>query len=278
LHYTVVTTQRVRLTKEKETMLGTLYARALESRSADPILRDAHAERVVGLIDYDFRRLGVNRNLVLSVALRARQFDTWASSFLTKHANAVVLHLGCGLDSRIYRVDPPPTVDWFDVDYPDVIELRRRLYPKRPGYTMVGTSVTAPEWLEQVPNDRPSMVVAEGLTMYLQPQNGVQLLRRLVDHLPTGEMAFDVFSRVAVRLGVLNPVVRASGARLAWGIDDFRELEAAVPGLHVIEVLRAYDLVGPGLERLAPGYRFALRLMKRIPAMGNLGRLARFRF
>ena len=107
-------------------MLGTLYGRALESRSADPILRDAHAERVVGLIDYDFRRLGVNRNVVLSIALRARQFDTWTSAFLTHHADAVVLHLGCGLDSRIYRVDPPPTVDWFDVDYPDVIDLALR--------------------------------------------------------------------------------------------------------------------------------------------------------
>ena len=114
--------------------------------------------------------------------------------------------------------------------------------------------------------------------MYLQPRDGVQLLRRLVAHVPSGEMAFDVFSRVAVRLGVLNPVVRASGARLTWGIDDLRDLELAVPGLHVIEVLRAYDLAGPGLDRLAPSYRFALRLMKRIPAMGNLGRLARFRF
>jgi hypothetical protein len=27
---------------------------------------------------------------------------------------ATVLHLGCGLDSRVFRIDPPPTVRWFD--------------------------------------------------------------------------------------------------------------------------------------------------------------------
>jgi O-methyltransferase involved in polyketide biosynthesis len=50
--------EKIRLTHEKETMLGTLYGRALESRSANPILRDEHAERVIGLIDYQFSKLG----------------------------------------------------------------------------------------------------------------------------------------------------------------------------------------------------------------------------
>jgi O-methyltransferase involved in polyketide biosynthesis len=43
--------------------------------------------------------------------------------------DAVVLHLACGLDSRVLRIDPGPTVAWFDLDQEPVIDLRRRLYP-----------------------------------------------------------------------------------------------------------------------------------------------------
>ena len=119
-------TEKVHLTKEKETLLATLYARALESQSPNPILRDEMAEDAVRHIDYDFDRLKVD---TLSIAMRARQFDSWTTEYLADHPDAVVLHLGCGLDSRVYRINPPPGVRWLDVDFPEVIELRRRVYP-----------------------------------------------------------------------------------------------------------------------------------------------------
>jgi len=259
-------------------MLGTLYGRALESRSAHPILSDPQAERVVQLIDYDFGKLGMSPVMATSVALRARQFDTWTAAFLAQHPEAVVLHLGCGLDSRVFRVDPPPTVSWFDVDYPEVIDLRQRLYPPRDGYAMIGSSVLEPHWIDQVPWKRPALIVAEGLSMYLPEHEGTRLFERMVSHFPTGELAFDTFSRVAVRLGKLNPVVRRTGATLRWGLDDPRELERAIPRLRVVEDLRAYDLVGPGVDKLPHSYRITLWLMRRIPAMANLGRLLRYRF
>src|SRR6266700_737498 len=68
------------------------------------------------------------------IATRAATFDLLASRYLADHPDATVLHLGCGMDSRVYRLDPPATVDWFDVDYPDVIDLRRQLFPERSAY------------------------------------------------------------------------------------------------------------------------------------------------
>jgi O-methyltransferase involved in polyketide biosynthesis len=171
-------TERIRLSQEKETMLGTLFGRALESRSANPILRDELADRVIELIDYDFSKLGVNAVVATSIALRARQFDRWTAAFVAMHPRAVVLHLGCGLDSRVHRIDPPPTVSWIDVDDPEVIELRERLYPRRDGYTMLGSSVLDPRWLDGVPEDRPTLIVAEGLSMYLPEREGTPLFAR----------------------------------------------------------------------------------------------------
>ena len=135
-------TEKIQFTKEKETMLVTLYGRALDSQSKGPILRDPAAEEAIQHIDYDFRALNVKWNDILAIAARAKVFDLWATEYLAKEPNAVVLHLGCGLDSRVYRIDPPPSVLWFDVDYPEVIELRRRLFPERAGSEMSASSVT----------------------------------------------------------------------------------------------------------------------------------------
>ncbi|HYP94715.1 MAG TPA: class I SAM-dependent methyltransferase, partial [Mycobacterium sp.] len=75
--------------------------------------------------------------------------------------DAVALDLGCGLDIRAVRIKPPPTVQWFDLDQPGVIELRRKLYDETDAYRMIGSSVTDPGWLEAIPTDRPTLVVAE---------------------------------------------------------------------------------------------------------------------
>src|SRR5690349_14204327 len=108
------------------TMLCTLYLRAYESRSGHSILADHAAAEAVDRIDYDFDRIkkyiNPSSNQFL-VALRAKQLDLWAADFFARHPEAVVLHLGCGLDSRAFRLNPPAGVRWFDVDVPAVIEL-----------------------------------------------------------------------------------------------------------------------------------------------------------
>ncbi len=101
------------------------------------------------------------------VTMRAKQLDDWSTDFLRRHPNAVVLHLGCGMDTRAFRLHPPETVQWFDVDQPNVIALRRKLYDDRDGYRMIGSSVTDEVWLDEIPTDRPMLMVAEGLVMYL---------------------------------------------------------------------------------------------------------------
>jgi O-methyltransferase involved in polyketide biosynthesis len=96
-----------------------------------------------------------------------------------------VLHLGCGLDSRVFRIDPPYTVRWYDIDMPDGIKLLRRLYPERHDYTLVGSSVTDFHWLDEIPADRPVLVVAEGLVQYLSEKEGLALFNLIIYALKT---------------------------------------------------------------------------------------------
>jgi len=215
------------------TNLVTLYLRAYESRSRRPILGDKAAAEAVDRINYDFRRIhrtSLPASNQYLVALRAKQLDDWCADFVARHPDAVVLHLGCGLDSRAFRLALPPSVLWFDVDQPGVIELRRRLYDETEHYRMIGSSVTESKWLDQIATGRPTLVVAEGLLMYLSEGEVRQLLERLTDRFDCGEMLFDTTSALAP---LLSKVLTKGITK--WGIRDAREMESWNPRLRFLE-------------------------------------------
>ena len=254
------------------TNLVTLYLRAYESRSRHPVLGDHTAAEAVDRIDYDFKRIhrtSLPAGNQYLVALRAKQLDDWCVDFLARHPDAVVLHLGCGLDGRAFRLAPAPSVLWFDVDRPAVIELRRRLYDDTDGYRMIGSSVTDPQWLDHVPTGRPTLVVAEGLLMYLQESEVRQLLERLTDRFDSGELQFDTLSRLAPLLSkVLTKGI------IKWGIRNVRDLETWNPRLRFLEqtpVLAGY----PKIE--STPLRWIYKLHAATPA-GNYDVLNRFEF
>ena len=153
------------------------------------------------------------------VSMRAKQLDDWSTSFLGRYPNAVVLHLGCGMDTRVFRLHPPETVQWFDVDQPNVIALRRKLYDERDGYRMIGSSVTDEVWLDERPTDRPMLMVAEGLLMYLTEPRCARCCSA---------------SRIGSAAASLSSTVSPMGPRLSkvltkgitkWGIRDACEIE-----------------------------------------------------
>jgi O-methyltransferase involved in polyketide biosynthesis len=270
-------TEKVHLAKEKATLLATLYGRALDARSPEPILGDPMAAETIERIDHDFGETGMDRRTAASVALRARFIDRWAQEFLDRHPGATVLHLGCGLDTRVYRMDPPPDVAWYDVDYPEVVDLRGRLYPDRPGYTTIGSSVTDPHWLDQVPGDgRQVLVIAEGLFYYLDQEGGRALVRRVVDRFAGGQFVFDSLSRRGVKLQKINKPVRKAGATMAWGIDGPRDLLSISPELRCLDAVSAFDMDGYG--RLSARHRTAVLIAKAFPPMKKLAGLYRLEF
>src|SRR5262245_36017516 len=118
-----MTGDRVRPSIGSETSLATLYGKALDAGVDNSILRDTFAEEAVRHLDYEFARLKLPKDAAITLPLRAKHLDGWTREFLEANPVSTVLHLGCGLDSRVYRIDPPETVSWYDVDLPDVIAL-----------------------------------------------------------------------------------------------------------------------------------------------------------
>jgi O-methyltransferase involved in polyketide biosynthesis len=267
--------EKVQFTKEKETLLFTLYGKALHSRSTNPVLHDKWAEDAINHINYDFGKLKVREYESLLIACRAKQFDIFTTQYISAHPEVTVLHLGCGMDSRIFRVNPPPTVQWFDIDYPDVIELRRRLFPDHTEYTMIGSSLSDLGWLEETPADRPAMIVAEGVMMYLTEDTVKQLINRITNHFPSGQLVFDAWNHLALR-GAQRRGIKGTGATFGWAIDDPRDITELEPRLQLVKEFRTNELVA--YTRMSWAMRALVHVMDAFPSLRRMNRVLLYQF
>ena len=178
-------------TPMQETLFLTLCGRALDNRSPHPILADTMAGELVRMLGYDCDRFHLSASPIINIAHRARKLDETASAFIARHPDAVGLDLGAGLDTRVFRIAPPASVDWYDIDFPEVISARQQLLPGPTSAHGIGADLTDPTWLDAIPDDRPAVIVADGLMAFLTQEDMISLLNRLISHLPSGELAFN---------------------------------------------------------------------------------------
>ena len=93
-----------------------------------------------------------------------------------------------------------------------------------------------------MPRDRPAMIVAEGLMPYLASEEAPKLVTRLVAHFPSGELAFDGYGRLGLKmLRHHAAAARHRAPRSIGRIDDAQALEQEVPGLQLVEEKIQYD-------------------------------------
>ena len=171
---------RVELEGTPETLLWTLYYRASEARRADAVLRDPKAVDLLDAIDFPFEeRFGsATAGWAHWQALRARCFDRQVERFLAAHPDGTVVALGEGLETQFWRVDNG-RVHWLSVDVPEAVEVRERLLPPPQRQRLLACSALDERWIDEVDLARGVLVTAQGLFMYLPPDDVRRLIARL---------------------------------------------------------------------------------------------------
>jgi O-methyltransferase involved in polyketide biosynthesis len=225
------------LTGVPETMLWTLHNRAGEARRADGVLRDPDAVRIHAALDYDFRRSFGRPEP--SHGVRAAVFDREVRRFAVAHPDGVVVNLGEGLETQRCRLADLGLV-WITVDLPEAIAVRERFLAPDARHVHVAVSALDPAWMEAVPVDRPVLVTAQGLLMYLPPSQVGALLRMVAGRFPGQQMLFDAippwFSWLTCR--GWGPTWHYRAPSMPWGVHpDRREsvLRGWVPDLAAVE-------------------------------------------
>jgi len=163
------------VTNESMTLFIPLYGKAMMSREG--FLPDKTAEKIVESVDFDFSKVDQSRKLAIYMTMRAALFDGYARDFAAAHPDGLVLQLGVGLDSRVKRVGC--TNPWYDLDFPDVIGLRRTYFPEDERYHLIGAPALPADWLATVPHAEHALVLAEGLSMYLSEKDMRDLMAAL---------------------------------------------------------------------------------------------------
>jgi O-methyltransferase involved in polyketide biosynthesis len=181
------------LTGVSETALLTLQVRANEARRPDSIIDDPVAIQLADSIDFDFAKFGFSRRQ--DMAVRALAYDRETRRYLTDHPQATVVALAEGLQTSFYRLDAAGIGDqfrWLTVDLPPMIELRRKLLPPSDRIRTVAQSALDFSWMDAVDPEHGVFITAEGLLMYLQPEESMSLIAECAKRFPGGRMMFDL--------------------------------------------------------------------------------------
>ena len=228
----------------EDSLFLTLCCRALDNRSEHPILHDAMADETVRTLDYDYEQLNIGTDLMLNATLRAKKLDQVVSRFLAQHPDAIGLDLGAGLDTRAFRLDPPSTVDWYDVDFPAVAAARERLIPDRDDTHVVAADVRDSEWLNAIPRNRPTVIVADGLMGSLSRAEFISVLNQLIEHFPSGEMVFNSYTPFTIWVAHHAPGTKTVADLVKFpGFKDPHEPQSWNPKLKLVEeILLSKDL------------------------------------
>lgn len=223
-----------------ETLLLPLYIRAMESQRPDALIKDEKAVALINKLNPDsswIKKMRIDEDDKVGLVLRNREFDRYARDFLARYSEAVVVHIGCGLDSRFERVDNG-TVEWYDLDLPEVIEQRRKLIGEEGTHDhFLSCSVFDSAWLNTVSvhRQRPFLFLAEGVLVYFEEAQVKSLFLTLRDQFPGAELVCDAFSPYMVWLNNLRIANTKIGARYHWGLTRGKDVEKWGDGIYLLD-------------------------------------------
>ncbi len=241
----------------------------MESQRPDALIKDEKAVALVKQMGYDFARfdqIKMDEDDKVTIILRSREFDRCARDFLAYNPDAVVVHIGCGLDSRFERVDNGK-VEWYDLDLPDVIEVRRKLIGEEAGrYHLLACSAFDNTWLPAVEayRPRPFLFLAEGVFMYFEEAQVKKLVLMLRNHFPSAELVFDAFSPYLVRANNLRFRISPTkiSARYHWGLKRGKDLESWGESITLLDEWFPFDHPEPRLAHV--------QWMRKIPFLARV--------
>lgn len=249
------TERGVRLGTVQETLLIPLYGRAVENRKQDAVLRDPRAEEIVASIDYDFGRFD-NLPSLIGAVLRTSLFDRWVTEFLAERPDGTVVEIGTGLNTRYERVDNGRT-RWFDLDLPDVIELRRTFFDDTPRRTMVAASVIDETWADAVAaeSDGPYFFPAEAVLPYLAEPDVRHVVDLLAERFPGSLLALDTAGPSVISRQSEHDALSKVEAKMLWACADPADLAEWQPGARVLASHTLTSLPPQMYDELPTAYR-----------------------
>ncbi len=183
------------------------------------ILKDPKAEQIWEKEAFPIKGKMKSKWLAYNMAIRARVFDDWTQEMLQKNPDALVLHIGCGLDSRCLRVEAPYKY-WIDGDFQEVIGTRKQYYTESEQYHMIPFNAAKSEMVGQLPDSACVIVIMEGISMYLKNEEVNALFQALDQKYESVCVLMDVYTVFGAKASKYKNPINEVGVTQVWGMDD----------------------------------------------------------
>lgn len=205
-----------------KTMYIPLYGKSVVSRKG-LFLSDPRAERIWEQEGFPLGGKSASKWLAYTMGIRAAVFDDWLRAQMEQIPDGVVLHIGCGMDSRVLRVGTGGHC-WYDVDFPEVIRERRHYFEEGPEYRMLGADVRQKGWLDAVSGAKDAIVVMEGVSMYLTTRELLELVQLLTGRFDRIHLLMDCYTELAAKVSRYKNPINEVGVTRVYGLDQPQKL------------------------------------------------------
>ena len=206
-----------------KTLYIPLYGKAYVSKKGI-ILNDKKAEKIWAAEGFELKGKSKSKWLAYYMGMRSRVFDEWLLEEMKKDSAAVVLHIGCGMDSRVLRVGTDGH-QWYDIDFPSVIEERKKYYAEDDCYHIIEADVRQQNWLDAVPKAKHAIIVMEGVSMYFKPQELKVVLEQISSHFEMVNLLMDCYTTMAAKASKYKNPINDVGVTQVYGLDEPKALE-----------------------------------------------------
>lgn len=233
-----------------KTLYIPLYGKAKVSKK-NIILKDPTAEYIWAQESFPLKGKSKSKWLAYYMGMRAWVFDEWLRVMMRKNPEAAVLHIGCGMDSRIHRVGGAYCANsvnqqegnngdvsesaiakrkWYDIDFADVIKERKKYYEETDTYHMIASDARDTAYLSNI-SGTDAIVVLEGISMYLKPEELEKLIADLSSHFTRIHILMDCYTTKAAKVSKYKNPINDVGVTLVYGMDEPTKLSENVRGM-----------------------------------------------
>lgn len=234
-----------------KTLYIPLYGKAYVSKKGI-ILKDKKAEEIWKKERFPLKGKSKSKWLAYYMGMRSAVFDQWLKKQMETDKEAIIVHIGCGMDSRIERIGTQGHL-WYDVDFPDVIEERKLYYRETDEYHMIESDARENAWIHTLPKDKNAIIIMEGVSMYFQMNELQKLLKQLRNYFQQVHILMDCYTEFAAKASKYKNPINDVGVTAVYGIDDPLILEKDTE----LAFIKEHDLTPKGLiDELDKGERF----------------------
>lgn len=224
----------------QETLLIPLLARAKETKTDRPRIKDKYAVEMINKLNCDWNKYEGNSSWQ-GVIARTMILDRETQKFAVEHPSGVCISIGCGLDTRYHRIRHEEII-WYNLDFPEVIELRKKLLFEGKNVQCIAKSALDMSWVDEVQDDgRDVLIILEGILMYFTETDVIQLMQIIKNRFPGCTVLAEIMHPFIAGQTKHHDTVKRTSAKFHWGIRSGREMEKLCEGLRFEKEWNLFD-------------------------------------